>query len=164
MSTLTGLCRLDECVDERLAHDFAGHDVLTVRQMGWKGKQNGELQALAERHFEAFATTDRNLSFQQNPARFSIAVVVLAAPTHRLSDLRPIVPALLKALPLLKKGEVREIARGGHLRGASGAGDAGVCPLRPKCAQKGLVYTRHAASARGLAGVPHRPLAGRTPI
>ena len=100
---------LDECGDERLAHDFVGHDVLTVRQMGWKGKQNGELLALAERHFEAFVTTDRNLSFQQNLARFRIAVLVLTAPTNRLSDLRPIIPALLKALPLVKKGEVREI-------------------------------------------------------
>ena len=74
---------LDECVDERLAHDFAGHDVLTVRQRGWKGKQNGDLLALAERHFEAFVTTDRNLSFQQNLTRFSIAVLVLTAPTNR---------------------------------------------------------------------------------
>ena len=100
---------LDECVDERLAEDLAGHDVLTVRQMGWKGKQNGELLALAEKHFEAFVTTDRNLSFQQNLARFRIAVVVLTAPTNRLSDLRPIVPALLKTLPFATKGEVREI-------------------------------------------------------
>jgi predicted nuclease of predicted toxin-antitoxin system len=100
---------LDECVDERLAGEFAGHDVLTVRQMGWKGKQNGELLALAEKRFEAFLTTDRNLSFQQNLTRFSIAVVVLTAPTNRLSDLRRIVPALLKTLPLVKKGEVREI-------------------------------------------------------
>lgn len=100
---------LDECVDERLAHDFTGHDVLTVRQMGWKGKQNGNLLALAEKQFEAFVTSDRNLSFQQNLARFNIAVVVLTAPTNRLSDLRPIVPALLKMLPHVKKGEVREI-------------------------------------------------------
>ena len=100
---------LDECVDERLAHDLAGHDVLTVRQMGWKGKQNGELLALAAQHFEAFVTTDRNLSFQQNLTRFTIAVLVMTAPTNRLSDLRPIVPALLEMLPLVKKGEVREI-------------------------------------------------------
>jgi hypothetical protein len=71
---------LDECGDERLAHDLAGHDALTVRPMGWKGKQNGELLALAEKHFEAFVTTDRNRSFQQNLARLSIAVLVLTAP------------------------------------------------------------------------------------
>ena len=102
---------LDECVDERLADEFVGHDVLTVRQMGWKGKQNGELLALAEKRFEAFVTTDRNLSFQQSLTRFGIAVLVLTAPSNRLSDLRPIVPALLKALPFVKKGEVREIGR-----------------------------------------------------
>jgi hypothetical protein len=100
---------LDECVDERLAGDFAGHDVLTVKQMGWNGKQNGELLTLAVEHFETFVTTDRNLSFQQNLQRFNIAVVVLAAPTNRLKDLQPIIPALLKVLPFLKKGEVRVI-------------------------------------------------------
>ena len=85
---------LDECVDERLAHDFAGHDVLTVRQMGWKGKKNGDLLPLAVENFEAFVSTDRNLSFQQDLTRFRIAVLILAVPTNRLSDLRPVVPAL----------------------------------------------------------------------
>jgi len=33
----------------------------------------------------------------------------MTAPTNRLSDLRPIVPALLETLPLVKKGEVFEI-------------------------------------------------------
>ena len=100
---------LDECVDQRLAQDFVGHEAATVNQMGWKSKQNGELLTLAAKHFEVFITTDRNLSFQQNVERFNIAVVVLSAPTNRLRDLRPIVPALLRVLPFLKKGEVREI-------------------------------------------------------
>jgi predicted nuclease of predicted toxin-antitoxin system len=100
---------LDECVDQRLAEDLAGHDARTVEQMGWKSKQNGELLTLAASRFEAFITTDRNLSFQHNLQRFKIAAVVLIAKTNRLSDLRPIIPVLLKVLPFLKKGEVREI-------------------------------------------------------
>jgi predicted nuclease of predicted toxin-antitoxin system len=100
---------LDECVDQRLAEGFAGHDVHTVRQMGWNSKQNGELLTLAADHFEAFITTDRNLSFQQNLQRFNLAVIVLTAKTNRLSDLRPIIPALLRVLPFVKKGEVREV-------------------------------------------------------
>jgi predicted nuclease of predicted toxin-antitoxin system len=100
---------LDECVDKRLAQDFADHAVSTVNQMGWDAKANGELLTLAEKHFEVFVTTDRNLSFQQNLKRYHISVVVLTARTNRLADLRPIVPALLKALPFLKKGEVQEI-------------------------------------------------------
>ena len=98
---------LDECVDKRLAQDFADHAVSTVNQMGWDAK--GELLTLAEKHFEAFVTTDRNLSFEQKLKRYDISVVVLVGQTNRLADLRPIMPALLKALPLLKKGEVREI-------------------------------------------------------
>jgi predicted nuclease of predicted toxin-antitoxin system len=70
---------LDECVDQRLAEDFAGHDMHTVRQMGWNSKQNGELLTLAADCFDAFITTDRNLSFQQNLQQFNIAVVVLIA-------------------------------------------------------------------------------------
>ena len=100
---------LDECVNQRLASDFVGHEVSTVKQMGWKSKQNGELLTLVAKSFEVFVTTDRNLSFQQNVRRFDIAVVVMTAKTNRLQDLRPIVPALLKALPFLKKGQVREI-------------------------------------------------------
>ena len=103
---------LDECVDERLARDFAGHEVLTVKQMGWKGKQNGELLTLAENNFDILVTTDRNISFQQNLARLNISVAVLVAATNRLSDLRALMPALLKLLPFLRKGEVRLIKAG----------------------------------------------------
>ena len=100
---------LDESVNQRLAQDFIGHEVSTVSQMGWKSKGNGELLALAAKVFEVFVTTDRNLSFQQNVQNLGISVVVMPAHTNRLTDLRPIVPALLKVLPFLKKGEVREI-------------------------------------------------------
>ena len=100
---------LDECVDQRLAGDFTGHEVHTLKEMGWNSMQNGELLTLAAGHFEAFVSTDRNLSFQPNLQRFNIAVLVLTAPTNRLADLRRIVPALLKVLPFVKKGEVREI-------------------------------------------------------
>jgi hypothetical protein len=37
---------LDECVPRPLRRDLAGHDVATIREKGWAGKQNGELLAL----------------------------------------------------------------------------------------------------------------------
>jgi len=95
---------LDECVDWRLARDIIGHDVKTARQMGWTTIQNGELLALAAEHFDVFVTVDRNLSFQQNLASLSIAVVVLQARTNRLADLRPLVPRLLAALASAQRG------------------------------------------------------------
>jgi hypothetical protein len=62
--------------------------------MGWTSIENGELIALASEEFDVFVTVDRNLAFQQNLTRLSIAVFVLRAPTNRLSDLRPLVPEL----------------------------------------------------------------------
>ena len=97
---------LDECIDRRLAAEITGHEVKTVPQAGWASVSNGELLALAQPQFDVFVTVDRNLSFQQRLPRFSIAVVVLRAPSNRLADLRPLVPKLLDAIPNAKRGEV----------------------------------------------------------
>lgn len=72
--------------------------------MGWTSIRNGELPALAAREFEVFVTVDRNLSFQQNVAVLAITVIVLHAPTNRLSDLRPLVPNLLASIISARSG------------------------------------------------------------
>ena len=97
---------VDECVDWRLSREIVGHEVKTARQMGWSTIRNGELLALAARHFNVFVTVDRNLSFQQNLPAFSIAVIVLRAKTNRLSDLQLLRPELLAAIPTAKPGVV----------------------------------------------------------
>jgi predicted nuclease of predicted toxin-antitoxin system len=97
---------IDECVDWRLLRDLPHHDVKSVRQMGWTEIVNGALLALAEQNFDVLVTTDKNLSFQQNVARFKIGVVVLRARSARLRHLRELVPALLGILPDVKSGEV----------------------------------------------------------
>ena len=93
---------LDECIDRRLAKEIEGHEVVTVPQAGWAGIQNGELLRLAQAQFDVFVTVDRNLSFQQHLPQFSIAVIVLQAPTNRLKDFRPLVPQLQPILASLK--------------------------------------------------------------
>ena len=97
---------LDECVDRRLAADIQGHDVKTVPEAGWAALKNGDLLSRAQHEFDALVTTDRNLPFQQDLSRFSIVVVVLRAPSNRIGDLRRLIPQLLAALPVAKRGEV----------------------------------------------------------
>ena len=97
---------LDECIDRRLAKEIEGHEVVTVPQVGWTGIQNGELLRRAQEQFDVFVTVDRNLSFQQHLPQFTIAVIVLQAPTNRLKDLRPLVPQLHRMLPVAPKGQV----------------------------------------------------------
>jgi hypothetical protein len=95
---------LDECVDWRLARDIVGHDVRTARQMGWTAIRNGELLALASKHFDVFVTADRNLTFQQNLAAFRVGVVVRQARSSRRADLRPLVPRVIAAIGQARPG------------------------------------------------------------
>jgi len=102
---------LDECVDFRFGRDLIGHEVSSVGRKGWRGKENGELLALAAAEFDIFMTTDRNISFQQNLERHNIAVIVLKARTNRLRDLRTLVSELLQVLPFVRPGTTRGVGR-----------------------------------------------------
>ncbi len=97
---------LDECIDRRFAREIEGHEVVTVPQAGWAGIKNGELLTRAQTRFDAFVTVDRNLAFQQNIPQFTIAIIVLQAPTSRLKDLRPLLPKLLQTISTAPKGQV----------------------------------------------------------
>ena len=74
---------IDGCVDWCLLRGLPGHDVKTVRQMGWDETVNDALLRLAEQQFDVLVTTDKNLSFQQNVVSFNLGVVVLRARSAR---------------------------------------------------------------------------------
>ena len=93
---------LDECVPKRLGRLLAGHDVRTAPQMGWSGVRNGRLLDFARAAgFDVVLTVDRNMEHQQNPAALPLAVIVMAAPSNDIDDLRPLVPNVLAALAAL---------------------------------------------------------------
>ncbi len=63
---------LDENVDRRLKREFAEeYEVVTVAEVGWAGKKNGELLRLAKKDFDALVSTDRGIPHQQNLSRSS---------------------------------------------------------------------------------------------
>ena len=100
---------LDECIDWRLSRDITGHEVRTARQMGWTSIKNGELLALVAEAFDVFLTVDRNLAFQQHVSTIPVAVVVLRAKSNRLTDLRSLLPELVRALNSAQPGRVMSI-------------------------------------------------------
>ena len=83
---------------------------MTVPEMGWAGKENGELLELASDQFDVFLTADQGLQYQQNLSGYHIAVVTLVARTNRMEDLKPIIPKLLEVLPGLKPGDITSLA------------------------------------------------------
>ena len=87
---------LDESLPRKLRNDFGiDHEVLTVRDMGWLGKKNGELLKLTvENNFELFITVDRNLQYQQNLERFPITIFVLCAIDNRRETLSKLTPKI----------------------------------------------------------------------
>jgi hypothetical protein len=101
---------LDECVHVAFRHRITGHDVFTVKYMGWTGVKNGALLARAVADgFQAFVTTDRGVAHQQQLASLPIAVVILHAATNDLDDLEPLTPALLAALNHVVPGAVTNL-------------------------------------------------------
>lgn len=67
---------------------------------------NADLLARSAGLFDVFVTVDRNLTFQRHVADLILAVVVLRARTNRLADIKPLVPALLRALSTVQPGTV----------------------------------------------------------
>ena len=101
---------LDESLPKDLRLHLPGHQVSTVPERGWASRSNGDLLQLAGSEIDAFLTADQNLEYQQNPAKYNIPIVVLAARSNRIQDLVPLVPRLLQLLPDLRPGQLARVA------------------------------------------------------
>ncbi len=102
---------VDECVDTRLIPHLIGFDARTVHDQRWAGFTNGKLLALAQGEFDVFLTVDRNLAFQQQLPKFSIAVVLMHSRSNRITDLLELIPELIAAIPTAKPGVVTHVGR-----------------------------------------------------
>jgi hypothetical protein len=101
---------VDECVDQRLRLLFTGHDCETAAYAKLSGLKNGALLTAAEAAgFDVLITTDQEIPHQQNLALRRIAILILCAPTNRLTDLTRLVPSALLALHALAPGQVVRI-------------------------------------------------------
>ncbi len=97
---------LDENLDWRLRRDLPGHQVESVPLIGWAGLKNGLLLTQAEKQFEVLLTMDSKMRFQQDFAKYRVAVIALEAKSNRLADTRPLMPKVLGVLPTVKPGTV----------------------------------------------------------
>ena len=78
---------LNENLDWLLGRSLLGHEVESVRRLGWAGIQNGVLLKKAEEvGFEVLITRDSSMTFQLNLAGHRLNIVVLRARSNRLAD------------------------------------------------------------------------------
>lgn len=105
---------LDENIDIRFRKSFknSGHNVLTVRGIGWNGVKNGELLKLLEKHnFDVLIAVDKNLPYQQNETALPVKIIILDVFRNILPNLIPFVPNILKELepPIIKEVVILEL-------------------------------------------------------
>jgi len=99
---------LDENIPRRLKLIFSqDYEIHTVQEMTWQGKKNGELLGLATLSgFDVFITLDKNLQFQQNLKKFSIAVIILDVSDSRYQTIQPLVDKLILTLKEIVAGQI----------------------------------------------------------
>jgi predicted nuclease of predicted toxin-antitoxin system len=102
---------LDESLPAELRPELPSHEVRTVQELGWSGLKNGELLARSAGRFDVFLTADQNLQYQQNLSALPVAIVVLAARSNRIADLRPLMPKLLRSLKTLQARTLVQIGQ-----------------------------------------------------
>ena len=107
-------------LDENLPHDLidalVGHSVSTVQGLGWAGTKNGDLLNHASGATDIFVTMDGKLERQRDISVLPFGVVVVGAPSNRMSDLMPLVPEMLAALDRVRPGKVEHVGRAGRRR------------------------------------------------
>jgi len=101
---------LDACVPKGLLKSLPGHEVRHGPELGWGDLDNGDLLDAMAGLFDILVTTDQGIPHQQQIKGRPVGVVVLRAKSNRLSDLLPLVPSLLAALPAIAPGTIYEVA------------------------------------------------------
>lgn len=101
---------LDENLPKRLKLDLNEYEIYTVADKGWTGISNGKLLALlVENKFDALLTFDKNLLYQQNFTKYTIAVIVLNAPDNSYATLKGYVQQVKDVLKTALKPGATEI-------------------------------------------------------
>ena len=104
---------MDECLPKKLKYRIEELDsnlfVRTTPKMRWASLSNGKLLSVAEKEFDVFITSDKNLSFQQSIPSSSIQVVLLKARTNTYEDLLPLVQKLPSVIKAHEPGKFLEI-------------------------------------------------------
>lgn len=89
----------DENMPRKLRYRFAPHEVVTVQEMAWRGKENGELLGLmVEQGLQAIITGDKNMPYQQNWRTYPLPVILLNAVSDQYDDYLALMPQVLVLL------------------------------------------------------------------
>lgn len=83
-------------------------EVVSVHDIGWSEKKNGELiRSMLEEGFQFLLTADKNLRYQQNLYEYPVRLIVLRILDNRFKTLVPYVVVIQDAI--LNAGDSEQI-------------------------------------------------------
>lgn len=84
---------IDENLPKKIKFRFGhGFEMLTINDMGWNSKKNGELLKLIETEkFDYLLTVDKNIEYQQNLKNISFGLIILDTKDNRYETVLPFV-------------------------------------------------------------------------
>ena len=94
---------IDECLPIQLHRWLAPIDARTVEFMGWKGKRDQDLLALAKGEFEILLTGDGFFAQAHDFNKYGLAVIIVT-PT-RMRAIEAFVPQIVAAIERIEVGE-----------------------------------------------------------
>ena len=91
---------LDEDLPKKLRYRLRPeHEGVSVQDMGWRGKKNGELLGLMQTFgFQALLTGDKQMQHQQNWTNYPLPVLVLDAHGDQYEDYNALMPQVKELL------------------------------------------------------------------
>lgn len=90
----------DENMPRKLRYRFGrDHEVVTVQELGWAGKSNGELLSLMlEIGIDVLISGDCKMCYEQNWRNYPLPVLLLKVKENQYEDYRALMPQILALL------------------------------------------------------------------
>lgn len=74
-------------------------EIYTVNDKGWNALENGDLiNSMQSDGFDYLLTSDKNLQYQQNLAKYSMSFIVLNVSNNNYETILPLVPKIKAVL------------------------------------------------------------------
>lgn len=100
---------IDEQLPTKIKFRFSNsdHEVITVRDMNWLGKKNGELlNLMIQNGFDALLTNDKNLYYQQKISQLNLAVINVNTRTNRYKDVLDVLELINHTFNQIQSGAI----------------------------------------------------------
>src|SRR3954469_5970201 len=100
---------IDACIDPRVAEGFAGHEVKTAVEVGWRYLKDHELNKRLQGQFDVLVTIDQGFEYEHNLKVLRFGIVIVHVEKNKVEFYRPLFTLMQAAVNSVKPGEVKHV-------------------------------------------------------